>query len=271
VLAAVFLGWAAMALFLQRGFHYAHIPETLLMLALFAANRWAVVFAALVIQVAVSGFFLARPDLLGWHRAMREEYPPYQACVERHPAFDPVRMGWWPECFARSASRELRRGLAFQPEHFGGGDPVELGAVEDFLRAQGVTGGDVICWHNTTHPLYLSLNLRPPIRFMHLSTAIEIAPWTYEQVKKELAKATPHARFVVSDLHRVTGRFDKLNDLAPEGLPHVIPAWQRGQFPFNQPVVFRSPSGRYLVHAIRRPAQEWDCKIPVGLDDPQGW
>jgi hypothetical protein len=269
VLAAVFLGWAAMALFLQRGFHYAHLPETLLMLALFAANRWAVVFVVLVMQVAVSLFFLARPDLLPWHRAMREESPAYQAWVERHPAFDPVRMGWWPECFSRSASRELRRALAFQPEHFGGGDPVELGAVEDFLRAQGVKDRDVICWHNTTHPLYLSLNIRPPLRFMHLSTAAEIAPWTYEQVKKELFEANHHARFVVSDLHRVTKHFDKLTDLAPDGLPHVVPGWQRYQYPFNQRLVFRSPSGRYLVHAIRRPVEKWECKIPVGLDDPE--
>jgi hypothetical protein len=271
VLAAVLLGWAAMALFFQRGFHYAHIPEILLMLALFAANRWAVVFAVLCLQVAASLFFLARPDLLPWHRAMRDDSPAYQAWVERHPAFDPVRMRWWPGCFARFAPRELRRGLAFQPEHFGGGDPVDLGAVEDFLRTQGVANRDVICWHNTTHPLYLTLNLRPPIRFMHLSTAVEIAPWTYQQVKEELFRATPQARFVVSDLHRVTRHFDRLNDLAEDGLPHVIPAWQRQQFPFNQPVVFRSPSGRYLVHAIRKPAEQWDCKIPIGLDDPEGW
>jgi prepilin signal peptidase PulO-like enzyme (type II secretory pathway) len=43
LLAALYLGWAGTALFLQKHFHYVHVPETLLMMAVFASNRWAVV------------------------------------------------------------------------------------------------------------------------------------------------------------------------------------------------------------------------------------
>jgi hypothetical protein len=270
VLAGLFLGWAGMALFLQRGFHYVHVPEVLLMLAVFAANRWAAAFALIAFQTAV-GLLLTYPGVMEWHRTMREEHPVYACVVERHPAFDRVRTGWWPGCFDADPPRELRRGVGLQTDHFGGIDPVELGAVEDYLRAQNVADRDVICWHSTTHPLYLSLRLRPAIRFMHLSTVMEIGPWQYEQVREELFAATPRARFAVSDMHRITTAYDRLNEVGPDGLPALLPAWQRGQFPFNQPVVFRSPSGRYLVHAIRHPAEKWDCKIPRFVGDTEPW
>jgi hypothetical protein len=279
VLAAAFLGWAGMALFFQRGFHYAHVPEVLLMLALFAANRWPAAFAVLALQV-VTGIWmvvlLGRPDGAARDWELRTESWAYQNFVSRHPLFDSRRMAWWPRCFSRDVPRELRRDVGFQVDDFGGIDPVELGAVEDFLRAQGVRGTDVIGWHNTTHPLYLSLNLDPPIRFMHLSTVVEIGEKQYQIVKAELSRATPHARFVVSDLHRITYRYDLLgfDHLNPTtGLPAVLPYAQLDQFPFNQPVVFRSPNGRYLVHAVRHPTPDggWDCMIPGGLanGDPE--
>src|SRR5438067_5656000 len=44
VLAALYLGWAFMGMIFQRNFHYAHVPETVMMNALFAANRSAEAF-----------------------------------------------------------------------------------------------------------------------------------------------------------------------------------------------------------------------------------
>ena len=55
------------------------------------------------------------------------------------------------------------------------------------------------------------------------------------------------ALFVVSDMHRITTQHTRVQELAPDGLPVLLPAWQRGQFPYNQPIVFRSPGGRYFV------------------------
>ena len=51
----------------------------------------------------------------------------------------------------------------------------------------------------------------------------------------------------------------------------MLPAWQRAQFPFDQPVVFRSPGGRYLVHRVGNPVA--GCEIPEGLDQagPNRW
>ncbi|MBX9626155.1 MAG: hypothetical protein K2X82_20320, partial [Gemmataceae bacterium] len=271
VLAGVFLGWAGMALVLQRGFHYAHVPEILLILAVFAANRWPVAFGVLVLQAVVTLAVAFVPGYAEWDTAKRWNSPTYDAVAVPHPIADPARTGWWPGCFALDPPRELRRGVGFQTAHFGGADPVQLGAVEDYLRAQNVGDGELICWHSASHPLYLGLGVRPGIRFMHLSTVMEISPWHYERVKEELARATPHARFAVSDLHRITTAHGRLNEVGPDGLPLLLPPWQKGQFPFNQPVVFRSPGGRYIVHAIRQPAEPWECKIPRGLDDPDPW
>jgi hypothetical protein len=149
-------------------------------------------------------------------------------------------------------------------QHFGGTDPVELGAVADYLRTQNLRDGELIAWHDSPHQLYLELGVKPRFRFMHVGTAAGLGKWQEEQVLRELQEALPHARFVVSDLHRTTAKYDQLTDLDADGLPKVLPAWQRAEFPWTQTVVFRSPSGRYLVHRIDRPVTS--ARMPKELD-----
>jgi hypothetical protein len=249
-LAAVYLAWLATAFFLQRPFHYVHIPETLLMLAVFAANRWPVAFALVLSQIITSIWFVIAGQSL-----------PH---VGYHVAFDANRSRWWAACLEADPPREARRGVAMWHEHFGGNDPVELGAVADFLRAQNLRDGELIAWHDSPHALYLELGVRPGYRFMHVGTAAGLGKWQEQQVFRELREALPHARLVVSDVHRATAKYGALNDLDADGLPKVLPAWQRSEFPWNQPVVFRSPSGRYLVHRIEKPVTS--AKMPQKLD-----
>ncbi|MBN9121707.1 MAG: hypothetical protein J0I06_21635 [Planctomycetes bacterium] len=245
-LAAVYLAWLLTAFILQRPFHYVHVPETLLMLAVFAANRWPVPFALVALQVVTGAWFaVAGQDL------------PY---ARHHAAFDANRSRWWVACLDRDPPREVRRGVALWAQHFGGIDPMELGAAADFLRTQNVRDGELIAWHDSPHALYLELGVKPGFRFMHVGTAAGLGGWQEERVLRELREALPHARFVVSDMHRVTEKYGELNDLDADGLPKVLPASQRGEFPWNQPVVFRSPSGRYLVHRIDKPVTS--AKIP---------
>jgi hypothetical protein len=276
-LAALYLGWSLTMMVFQRNFHYAHVPETLMMIAVFAANRWAAAFLAMALQAAVTLYIVANQGDPAWaerHKLRQKECPVYWYLIDRHPVADAERMRYWCACFAREVSPELRRDVGFQTQHFGGIDPVQLGEVERFLRSQGVGEGDVICWHNTTHPLYMSLGVKPTIRFMHLSTVMEMGYWQYWQIRGELFKVTPKARFVVSDMYRITTKHGRLTgaDIDPAtGYARVLPAWQLEQFPFNQPLLYRSSNGRYLVHAIRHPAEEWECKIPGGLDDPEPW
>jgi hypothetical protein len=243
MLAGVYLAWLVTTLLFQRGFHYAHVPETLLMLAVFAANRWPVPAALVVIQLA-SGMVL-----LGG---------------ERHPALDPERMRWWAGCFQADPPRELRREVGRWVDHFGAHDPVELGAVADFLRHENVGDGELIAWHDSPHALYLELGIRPGLRFMHVGTASGFGGPQREQLLSELRAAAPHARFAVSDMYRVTAHHAALTDVDADGLPRVLPAWQKHEFPFDQPVVFRSPDGRYIVHRIVYSVRS--CAIPTRLD-----
>jgi hypothetical protein len=252
-LAAVYLAWLFTALLLQRPFHYVHVPETLLMLAVFAANRWPVPFALVVIQVFVSVYC-----------AVSGQSAPH---VDRHVAFDANRTRWWAQCFDSDSPRDVSRGVALWAQHFGGNDPVELGAVADYLRTQNVRDGELIAWHDSPHALYLDLDVRPGFRFMHVGTAVGLGKWQERAVLTELQVALPHAKFVVSDMHRVTARYGELNDVDATGLPKVLPAWQRAEFPWNQPVVFRSPSGRYLVHRIENPVTS--ARIPERLDQAE--
>jgi hypothetical protein len=126
-----------------------------------------------------------------------------------------------------------------------------------------VRDGELLCWHDSTHVLYLTLGVRQPIRFMHVGTAMCLGPWQYEQVKAELHRAAPDLRLVVSDLYRVMEDHSQLTVDDCDGLPPNIQTWQRNQFPFNQPVVFRSSGGRYRVHAVRYAFD--DCHIPAGI------
>jgi len=252
-LAAVYLAWLFTALLLQRPFHYVHVPETLLMLAVFAANRWAVPFAIVMLSLFASAVFA----LTGHSFA---HIPP-------HPAFDANRTRWWATCFQGDPPREARTGVAMYAQSFSGIDPAELGPVADFLRTQNVRDGELIAWHDSPHALYLDLGIQPRFRFMHVSTAAGLGKWQEEQVLSELQAALPLARFVVSDMHRITAKYGELNDLDATGLPKVLPAWQRSEFPFDQPVVFRSPSGRYLVHRVVKPVTT--ARIPKELDQQE--
>ena len=252
-LAAVYLAWLLTALLLQRPFHYVHVPETLLMLAVFAANRWPVPCVLVLIQVLAGVWF-----------AVAGQGVPL---VPTHPVFDASRTRWWAQCLDRDPPREVRRGVAMWAQHFGGSDPVELGPVADYLRAQNVRDGELIAWHDSPHALYLELGVKPGFRFMHVGTAAGLGKWQEAEVLRELQAALPHARFAVSDMHRVTEKYGELNDVGADGLAKVLPVWQRAEFPWNQPVVFRSPGGRYLVHRIEKPVTS--ARIPERLDQSE--
>lgn len=285
---AIYLSWTLMALVLQREFHYVHVPEVILMIGLFALNGWAINFFVLLFQVLASAFILAavdkpeypqwRKDWNHWH-VKHQKFDPdkfwedlgwyYKYSVTQNPAFNPDRYDWWKESLRPQVSRELRKGVAFDSDFHVGVDWVQLGAVEDFLRGQNVKDGELLCWHDSPHALYRALGIKPGFRFMHVTTASEMSRRHYEEVKAARDAAQPRLRFVVYDLFRVSDKHGDLLNLAPDGVPVSVAPIQRKQFPMNQPVVFRSPSGRYVVAEVRQGVDLGDCMISneVGLDD----
>jgi len=241
-----------------------------LMLALFAANRWLIAGVVVSLQIGVM-IWLAVEATAAPRWEDRPAWVRY--FLWQCPDGDPNRFQWWPACFGRVVSGEVRNGLAFQTGSHAGVNWKELEEVAAYLRTQGITDGDsrVMCWHDSPHPLYLMMNLRPPIRFMHLSTAVGMGPEAYDRVRKEVLAAAPGVRFVVSDLVRVALFFPpdvqaQMREPGPDFLPPALPEQYRTPFPMNQPAVFRSGDGRgrYVVHVLTKPIGEiGDCELPA--------
>ncbi|MCS6866291.1 MAG: hypothetical protein RMJ56_10735 [Gemmataceae bacterium] len=271
ILAGFYLVWAAQAFFLQRGFQYVHVVETLLMFSLWAAHRWAWVLLGwgwllLTSSVGLLADYsgLVKDQLEQLHQRDRQRYWP------RHPLFRPERLALWPQCWRCDLSDAERWALWDQlrlhPPHEAAISWQELGEVAAFLRQQRVTDREVIAWFDSPHAVYLLLDIEPGFRFMHVYTALTIASRGVRTANGQCpvlaALSQQHqARFVVNDLEWSALFYERdpeqvaalrgparhpPHDLLPAFTPHET------LFPFNQPTLFRSRhgTGRYIVHQL---------------------
>jgi hypothetical protein len=275
MLGALYLIWAGQAFFIQRGFMYVHMPETLLMLALWAAHRWALAFIPLVWMLVTSGVWLYadanprfREELL---TIAVDKHVSADAGEERfivrHPLAEPDRLRCWPECWRCDLTLPERYALWNRlrriREHEASISWDELSEVVEFLRRKGVKDGEVLAWHDSPHAAYLMLGIKPGLRFMHVCTAQLIGDMGYCQVMKELKASEGIARYAIGDLEWATlgatpeerliilGPPASATDLLPAGLSPI----RRATFPFNQRTVFRTRGGlgRYTVHELTPP------------------
>ncbi len=250
LLAALYLGWLAQLLFLQKPFEYAHLPPTLLAMAVVACRGWCIGFAYLIWFAALGAI-------------MQFTHVPLH--LEPHRLTQAGVMQLWPRCCREGSSPELRDRLGQFQNTIWDTNWEELRDVAAYLRAvEHPPGpGELNCWHDTTHPLYLMLNLDPATRYMHYGTVFGIRdkrPVIAEEVRAS------RQRYVVSDLIRTTPDSEKVYDpaswRASDPLPIWLPASERQKFPWNQPVVFRS--GRYVVHRV-------DHTKPLGVIRVPDW
>jgi hypothetical protein len=238
ILAAFYLGWLAQALVLQKQFEYVYLPLTLVAMAVVAAQRWCVGFAYLV-WFALVGVLVSLA-----HLPLR---------LEPHRLTQPGVLEFWPRCWREGSSPQLRDRLGQYTQTPWGTNWEELNEVAKFLRTvePPLGPGELNCWHDTTHPLYLMLDLDPATRYMHYGTAFGIRP-KREAIAEEVRAS--RQRYVVSDLVRMTWDSEKVYSPAQWRAGDPLPAWlppnERQKFPWNQPVVFRC--GRYVVHKIDR-------------------
>ena len=265
-LAAFYLVWTAQAIIIQRGFHYVHVPEILLLLAVLATQRWlpgALMLAWLTISTTLVKTGLA-PD---------ESLPPgfvsprqSHAVMVVHPLLQYDRYKEWPDCFRFGLSDEdyFRRWdrLALVRDFFPANDWRELAQVADELRSLGVKDGEVIAWHDAPHAIYTLLPSRPGFRFQHVTAMMAIGPKQEQRVWEELEALPPGRKWAVTDLHRV-GFVDKqllpdFRGAGPDLMPPALSARARRMFPLDQPAIFRSTGpdgepGRYVLHEITKP------------------
>ncbi len=269
LLAALYLGWFAQALLLQRWFDYVHVPEIVLGVALLAQWSWRAVAAlmAVVAAVVAGGYGVVRAaqagdvGAAGWVESVEtlrtlRRFPPAYA--------DPRTLGDWSACFG-PPTPQLRDRLARVPVHCVPGW-AELAEVEGFLRAQSppVRDGELLAWNDSPHALYLKLGVKPAMRYVHFGTAYGVASQR-ERLDGEVRACG--ARFAVSDLARMVpsdlamaGEPGKSGPLDP---PPWLPGWARREFPWNRPVAFRA--GRYCVHRLDGPTAGAICRPDLEL------
>jgi hypothetical protein len=286
LLAALYLGWLVEATFLQKAFAYSQAPVVLLALAVLASQRWPIgpvflswnLVALILHQTAhpvpwvqqkvdevdhwipngvrdgVSGF--ARDKLDAFEEAKPHTFEMslprnYAFSPYRKYAFDPRRLALWSRCLHEQSSAELKDELSFFSYTHCVPTWTELEKVADFLRARNVKDGELVCWYDSTHPLYLELKVRPAIRFMHLTTTMDFKS-KLGQIQAELEASGQ--RYVVSDIMWICYcykfSFDPWTG-GPNGLPEGFPDEVRSVYPWNQPILFRTD--RYYVHEVTQP------------------
>jgi hypothetical protein len=274
-LAGLYLAWAAQAFFVQRNFQYVHVPETLLMLGVWASHRWAWAPVAVLWLGVASGLWVAAdysPDLT----ARLNRLPPEERerFLPRHPIALGSRLKLWPECWRPNMTDAERfalwDGLRLHPPHEAAIGWGELGEVADYLRARGARDGEVVGWFDSPHAVYLLHHIDPGLRYMHVYTAVSICVEDEgggagrDRVLAELRAARPRPKYVVSDLGWLAFPADAARREALLGPPrspdNLLPAAMAtpAEFPFNQPTLFRSRggTGRYVVHLIKAVADD---------------
>ncbi len=274
-IATMWLVWALQSFYIQRGFMYVHMAETLIMFGLWAAHRWAMPFVVVVYLTIMGVTWViadSYPDLNAALMSVADhdginacDDPDQEHYFVRHPSADMNRMRNWPDCWRLPQSDHERYVLWDKikriQDHEASPNWVELEQVAAFLKEKNVTDYQLIAWHDSPHVLYLTMGIRPGLRYMHTNTAVGIGPEARNRVLCDLYQCRDTARYAVSDLGwaglgqkpevkaTMLGPPAGPDDLLPVGL---LP-WHRAMFPFNQPAVFRSRDklGRYLVHELR--------------------
>ena len=265
MLGAFYLAWFFQAWLFQTEADYIHVPETLLVMAVVAGQRWALGFAGTVWLLAGLAFMRTAgtdPDIFQLVQEIQDSPVPLK--IPNHPLGRSDLAQTWLACVRSGGTPEVRDRVQQFDSESHSTDWEELERVADFLRgAQPPLGdGELICWNDATHSLYLELGVKPALRYMHWNTPF-IVRSKVDDVCQEVARA-PH-RFVVSDFqyliwNKKLARAPGL-DGRPEQLPYWFPRSQQNRFPWNQPIVFRS--GRYAVHHIVKPVQAREIEPPL--------
>ena len=148
---------------------------------------------------------------------------------------------------------DVRDRLALN-EGLGRTDWNDLNQVAEYLRDQDVADGEVICFHDSTHPLYLELGIRPAIRYFHTCMILRYYPSQRETVRREI-NAAP-SRFIVGDLRALGFSRKEIGDMPadPAKLKATLPPKALKVYPWNEPALFRS--GKYVVLEVTQPVPE---------------
>ncbi|VTS02078.1 hypothetical protein [Tuwongella immobilis] len=264
MLAGLYLGWLFQSLIFQRSLQYVHVPGVLLGIAVLASRAIPAGGILLGWCGLTAGLCLIRPHYSCVQSAMEaysHHFPrTYEATIAEPGYSVRNRIRFWPECWTFETDPYRKIQLSHLYGIYPSSEPFLLERVANYLEKQSLQPGDLLCWNEGTHPLYLRLQHVPTFRFMHVGTALGFKH-KRAQIHQELLRIRP--KFVVTDWYAYP---DVDVEALPNGevggsLPKSFPKPACDQFPWNQPIRYRS--GRYVVHEIQYPLGDVDLKSPM--------
>ena len=225
LLSAFYLGWVYQASYVQLQFHYHLVPT---------------VFLGMVLVAGLAGQVATVRWLFGAFLA----FAGYAALSQS--AFRPARLVLWERCWREGSSTAFRDRLSLEPGSEMGSTGSDLANVASFLRNQRVADGDLTCFHISTLPLYLELDVRPSTRYLMPAAQLRYFHRHRALIREEIQAS--NQRFLVTDMAALGLGMEEAQEEAgdPLALPPAVKSGDVARWPFCEPVVFRA--GRYYVH-----------------------
>ncbi|MGL6076524.1 MAG: hypothetical protein ACRC8S_20405 [Fimbriiglobus sp.] len=256
-LVVLYFTWTAQALLFQRAFHYVHIPEIFLMLAVAAQVRvWlgglmALVFATTSLIVGLN----FHPDETPHPGYVSVDHSRHVWCVP-HPLVDRDRLALWPQCFRLELTEKesylrlqnlSRNGRRF-PNTANNWD--ELQELAEELRRWPIRDGELLVWDDSPHAIYPMLGVRPTFRFLHVRSMMDIGEAQEQQIQRE-AEAT-NAKYVLADLSRLLCYFPEdypYREMHQADLLPPLSLRSRARYPYPLKAIYRTRNntGRYII------------------------
>ena len=209
LIAAMFVGWCLQGFGVQHAFAYVHGP-IIVLIAIAASGQKA----QSIRKVAVAGFLILF--------AMK----------------GPLDGGYltkWKDCLREGSTPQIQDLLAFfQPSGWADADKVAA-----WLKDQAVQDGDVFCIGHGD--IYLSLNTTPSSRYVEYRVLRELFPSRAQNIENAVRSAGQ--KYVVADCQfempptQLRGAWIESDELH---LPPSFPDELRSEFPWSQPIVYRS-------------------------------
>jgi hypothetical protein len=258
LLAAFYLGWLLQVEVIQKRFDYVLVPPMLMALPLAAEwiasrRRWQPVVAVLVVSVVL---IPAQQFLVNWDRQVRHDEPGALAAVAKETRratwerleSQVVRLVWWGRCWSEGSTPRVKNALklttiGYQP------DWECLEDVADWLRKRALKDGELTCYYDSSHHLYLELHLKPSTPYLQFGNTLTYFPKHHDLIRRQLQDSPQ--RYVVSDLRAVLIDSPTALEGATLELPADFPQKFKHVFPWDLPIVFRS--GPYTVHRVDGP------------------
>lgn len=226
LLCTLYLGWMLQVLTLQHPLAYVHVP----------------------------GLFLSLAIVVSWRIPSRHQHVCWLAwpalgalALTVSPLAQPARLSAWWDCLTRGPTAAVRSRIQVELQP----DWKELEPILSYLRRQDLHDGELNAYSGGLVQLYPELGLRPPTRFVYVNVLAILFQSRTAEIQRALQQSPQ--RLVVSSLREAGMTPARIADADdPEtGLPISFPRERLAEFPFNQPVVFRS--GQYVVHQVSRP------------------